>query len=129
MSLLSGLIALADDMTDKFGLKADVLYYAYLSQDGAGKKSYAPAAPMKVIFVRKMKQVRTFSGEMVVSNAQITFLTPIVINEFDRIVTPNGGTLDGSEEARDAAQPILGTDAFVDATNGAVLTEIYLGIW
>ena len=74
-----------------------------------------------------MKQVRTFSGEMAVSNAQVVFLTPTQINEFDKIVVPNGGYIDGSEEARDAAQPIIGTDAFVDASNGPILTEIYLG--
>jgi len=127
MSLLGNLVALADSLTQNFGLQADVLYYAFLSQDGAGKRSYAPAVARKAIYVRKMKQVRTFSGEMAVSNAQVTFLTPAVINEFDRIVTPVGGTLDGSEEARDSAQPILGTDGFVDASNGVVLTEIYLG--
>lgn len=127
MSLLSNLVGLADNLTQSFGLQADVLYYKYLSSDGAGKRSYAPVVARKALYIRRMKQVRTFSGEMAVSNAQVVFLTPTQINEFDKIVVPNGGYIDGSEEARDAAQPIIGTDAFVDASNGPILTEIYLG--
>jgi predicted metalloprotease len=116
MSLLTGLVALADNLTQSFGLQADVVYFKFLAVDGAGKRSYADAVSRKAIYVRKVKQVRRFDGEMGVSNAQITFLDPTTISEFDKIVLPDGTT-----------QPIIGTDAFVDSSNGPVLTEIFLG--
>jgi hypothetical protein len=127
MSLLSGLIGLADTLTQSFGLQADVLYYQFLAQDGAGKRSYAPAVARRAIYTRKIKQVRTFSGEISVSSAQVAFLDPTMVGEFDKIVTPANGVLDTSDAARDSAQPIIGTDAFVDGSNGPVLTEIFLG--
>jgi len=127
MSFLGSMVALADSLTQNFALQADVIYYAYSSSDGAGSKVYAPGVTRKALYTRKMKQVRTFSGEMTMSTAQVVFLTPTAINEFDKIVTPVGGVLDSSSAARDAAQPILGTDAFVDASNSPILTEIFLG--
>jgi hypothetical protein len=127
MSLLGGLVALADTLTKNFQLQADVVYWPYSSSDGAGRPLYGPPQVRKAIFTQKLKQIRGFSGELVLSNAQIVFLDPTSINPFDKIVTPRGGTLDGSTGARDAAQPILGTDAFTDASNAAILTEIYLG--
>lgn len=127
MSLVAGLVALADSLTQSFGLQADVVYWAYSYSDGAGKRYYAPAAARRAIYTRKMKQVRTFSGEMAVSSAQIVFLDPTTVSEFDKIVTPVGGVIDVSENARDAAQPIIGTDGFHDVSNAAILTEIYLG--
>jgi hypothetical protein len=127
MSFLGNMVALADSLTQSFALQADVIYYAYASADGAGKPVYALPVVRRALYTRKMKQVRTFSGEMAMSTAQVVFLTPTVINEFDKIVTPVGGMLDHSAAARDAAQPILGTDAFVDASNAPILTEIYLG--
>ncbi len=127
MSLLSELIGVANDLTQQFGLQADVLFYRFTYADGAGKRYYAAAVARTAIYTRKMKQVRTFAGEIAVSNAQIAFIDPTVVGEFDKIVTPVGGVLDASEQARDAAQPIIGTDGFVDGSNGVVLTEIYLG--
>ncbi len=127
MSLLANLIGVANSLTQSFGLQADVLYYAYTGADGAGKSLYATGVARKAIVNRKMKQIRTFAGEMAVSNAQIVFLDPTVINEFDKIVVPVGGVLDTTDAAREAAQPIIGTDAFTDASNAGILTEIYLG--
>lgn len=127
MSLLSNLVGLANNLTQSFGLQADVLYYQFLAEDGAGKRSYAAAVARKAIFTKKIKQVRKFDGEIGVSNAQIAFLDPTPISEFDLIVTPSNGVLDTSDAARDSAQPIIGTDAFVDGSNGAILTEIFLG--
>lgn len=127
MSLLGNLVGLANNLTRQFGLQADVLYYRFQYADGAGKKFYDAALARTAVVERKMKQVRTFSGDMTISNAQITFIDPTPVGEFDKIVLPVNGLLDTSVGARDAAQPILGTGAFVDASNGAVLTEMYLG--
>lgn len=127
MSLLGNLVSVANSLTQSFGLQADVLYYAYNGQTGSGKAIYATVVARQAIVNRVMKQVRTFSGEMAVSNAQVVFLDPTVINEFDKIVMPVGGVLDASDAAREAAQPILGTAAFTDASNAGILTEIFLG--
>ena len=127
MTLLGDLIGVANDLTKQFGLQADVLFYRFTYADGAGKRYYDAAVPRTAVYTRKMKQVRTFSGEFGVSNAQIAFIDPTVVGEFDKIVVPVGGVLDTSEAARDAAQPIIGWDGFVDGSNSAVLSEIYLG--
>jgi len=127
LSLLSNLVAVADGLTQSFGLQADVLYYRYMHSDGAGKRFYEAGVARKAIFTQKIKQVRRFDGEIGVSNAQVVFLDTTVVNPFDKIVTPVGGVLDGSSVARDNAQPIIATDAFTDASNSGVLTEIFLG--
>jgi hypothetical protein len=118
MTLLSGLIALADNLTQNFGLQADVVYHRYVSSNGAGKRSYEAPVTRKAIYTRTVKQVRTFSGEMAVSNAQIVFLDATVINEFDMIVLPDGTT-----------QPIIGTDAFVDSTKRTGVDANLSWIW
>lgn len=127
MSLIPSMIALADSLTKSFGLQADVMYWAYKSQDGAGARTYASGVRRTAVYTRKQKQVRTFSGEIGVCNAQLMFLDATAVSEFDRIVTPVGGVLDATTAARDSSQPIIGTDSFVDESNGAVMTEIYLG--
>lgn len=116
MSLLSNLIGLANNLTQNFGLQADVTYYAYLGADGAGARSYAAPVSRKAIVTKGNKLVSTFAGEMATSTTQIVFLDPTVVSQFDKIVLPDGTT-----------QPILSLNGFVDASNGAVLTEINLG--
>lgn len=116
MSLLGSMVGLANSLTQNLGLQADVTYYPYVASDGAGKRSYGPAQARKALYTRKMKLVRSLSGEMVMSTAQVVFLDPTTINELDKIVLPDGST-----------QPILTTDAFVDGSNSPILTEIFLG--
>ncbi len=127
MSLVSDFVALAADLTQTFELQADVVFWKFGYADGAGKRYYQPAVVRKAIYTSKQKQVRTFSGELTISNAQIVFLDPTVVGAFDKIVVPVAGALDTSEEARDTAQPILGVSAFTDGTNSGILSEIYLG--
>lgn len=127
MSLLAGLVAVANSVTQSLGLQASVLHYAFVSADGAGKVSYAAAVERTAIVTEKQKLVRTFSGEMAVSNASVVFLDPSAVGEFDKIVLPVNGVLDISTTARDNAQPLIATDAFIDDTNAAILTEIYIG--
>jgi len=116
MSLLGGLVAVANSLTQSLGLQADVTYRRYLHSDGAGKRFYEAGVVRRAIYMRDVKKVMTFSGELAVSNAQVVFLDPTIINEFDEIVLPSGMT-----------QPIIGTSAFVDVSNGPILTEIFLG--
>jgi hypothetical protein len=116
MSLVSSLVALADTLTTSFGLKADVTYQAVLNSAGAGKKSYADAVVLKALVNRKPKMVKSASGELTMASAQVTFLTPIVIDLWDKITLPDGLT-----------GPILSTEGFVDGSNGNILTTVYLG--
>lgn len=127
MSFLGNMIGLADTLTKNFGLQADVVYWPYLSSDGAGKASYGPPTARMALVTRNQKVVRRADGTEAVSQAQVVFIDPTVVGEFDKIVLPVGGVLDATDAARDAAQPILATGAYVDASNGAVLTEIFLG--
>lgn len=128
MSLLGNLVGLANNLTQSFGLQADVVYHQYIGDvGGSGDRQYATAVLRKAIVTRKQKLVRKFDGTEGISNAQIVFLDPTEISEFDKIVMPVNGVVDVSADARAAAQPIIGTDAFVDGSNGPILTEIYLG--
>lgn len=126
-SLVAKLMPLAESLTRKFELQADVALWVYAGSDGAGKSFYAAVVTRKAILTRTNRQVRTFSGDLDVSSAQVAFLTPTEVGRFDKIVTPVNGVLDTSAAARDAAQPILGTAAFIDASNTPNLTEIFLG--
>jgi hypothetical protein len=116
MGLLSNLVSLADNLTRSFDLQASIVHHPYSYSDGAGRRLYATAVARRALYTRNIKRVTTFAGEEAVSTAQVVFLDPTVINEFDKIVLPDGTT-----------QPIIGTSAFVDASNGPVLTEIFLG--
>lgn len=117
MSLLAGLVAIADGLTKNFGLQATVTYEAYAGPSGgSGKRSYGQPIVRQAIVTKLQKQVTTFSGSLGVSTAQVVFLDPTVVNEFDRITLPDG-----------TIQPIIGTAAFVDDTQAGILTEIFLG--
>lgn len=117
MSLLSDLIGLANDLTQQFGLQAtNITYYAFDHVSGSGQKFYKPAVVRSAIYTRKQKEVRTVTGELSVSSAQVVFLDPTPVDVRDKIVLPDGTT-----------QPIIALEGFVDASNGAVLTEISLG--
>lgn len=121
MSLISSMVALADSLTQSFGLQADIQYWAYVSSNGAGKVTYSPPYPgagvvVKAIVDKRQRMVKTASGELVQSQASVTFLRPTTINLFDRIVLPDGTT-----------GPILNTGAFMDGSNAGILTEVYLG--
>jgi len=50
------------------------------------------------------------------SRSNVTFLEPRVISTDDKIVLPDGST-----------GPILATQGFVDDTQAAILTQVFLG--
>ena len=109
-------VAVANSVTAD--LQPVVSHEAYLHSDGAGKRIYAAAVSRPAIVVKKLKLVRSTSGELVMSTAQVIFLDPVVeVDTFDRITLPDGTT-----------GPIFGTGGFVDReTGGLILTEVYLG--
>lgn len=116
MTLLSSAVALANNVTQKLGLQADVTHYPFLSEDGEGKRNFSSAVPRKAIVNRKQKMVRTSDGQLVMCQAYLAFLDPTVVTLLDKIVLPDGFT-----------GPILATEGFVDGSDGVILSEIYLG--
>lgn len=118
MSLLGEFIALADDLTNQFGLKPTVGYRKYTHADGAGQKFYETETPVekRALVVRATKLVRRFDGTEGVSTAQVTFLDPTVVSEHDEITLPDG-----------TKPVIVSLSGFVDDTQATVYTDIYLG--
>jgi hypothetical protein len=109
-------VAIANQLTAD--LQPNVSHEAYVSSDGAGRRVYSPAVSRPALVIRKQKLVRSATGEMVMSQAQITILDPaVVINELDKFTLPDN-----------TSGPIIATDGFVDRLTGhPILTEIYLG--
>lgn len=117
MSLISQLVQLGNQLTVSLGVAADVTYIAASATDGAGRE-IAPSLPVtrKAIVNKVQKLVKSPSGELVMSQAYIGFLDPAPISEFDTIILSDGTT-----------GPIVSTQAFIDGSNGPILTEVYLG--
>lgn len=115
LDLVRSGVSLANTLTAD--LQAAVSHEAYVSTDGAGRRTYATAVSRNAIVIRKQKLVRSTTGELVMSQAQISLLAPTVINELDKFTLPDG-----------TSGPIIATDGFVDrGTTHPVLTQIYLG--
>jgi len=115
MGLLDSAVAIADKITQGLGLQAVVSHQAVTSIEGDGNRVYAAAVLRPAVVVKKQRLVKTTSGEMVMSQAYITFLNPVVIGQYDRITLPDGTT-----------GPILNTEGFIASVN-PILTEVYLG--
>jgi hypothetical protein len=115
MGLLDNAVSIANNITQSLGMQAIVSHESVLSIDGAGDRVYAAAVFRSAVVVKKQKLVKTTTGEMVMSQAYITFLSPVVIGLYDRITLPDGTT-----------GPILNTEGFVASVN-PILTEVYLG--
>ncbi len=117
MSLLASAVALANNVTQSLGLQADVTYHkAIAPPDGAGKISRLAPVTLKAIVVQKLREVRTISGEMVMSRSSVTFVEPRVISVDDKIILPDGST-----------GPILATQGFMDDSQATILVEVFLG--
>ena len=117
MSLVSQLVALGNQLTQSLGVAADVTYIAASATDGAGKAVSPPVAVTRKAIVNKIqKLIKGPTGELVMSQAYVGFLDPAPISEYDQIILPDGTT-----------GPILTTQAFIDGSNGPILTEVYLG--
>lgn len=117
MSLLGPLLELADGITNSLGLQADVTHNVLTgSPSGSGAKNFTVVS-RKAIVEKKRKLVRVLGGEEVMSQASVTFLSPVVIGLHDEIILPDGTT-----------GPILATAGFMDDTNANILTEIFLGM-
>jgi len=108
-------VAIANQLTTD--LQATVTHRVFVSSGGSGSSQYTNVS-RKALVTRKQRLVRSSSGDMSMSQAQVVFLDPgVVVKEFDKIILPDGTT-----------GPILNTDGFVDAVTGRpILTQVYLG--
>ena len=111
------MVELANNLTESLDLQADVTYHQATGvPDGAGKVSRLTPVTLKAIVEQKLRQVRTDSGEVTMSQAHVTFLEPRTISQYDKIVLADGTT-----------GPILATEGFMDVSNAAILIEVFLG--
>lgn len=116
MGLLDMAVGIADKVTQSLGLQASVMHTSITSLDGDGNPlAPPPAVKRSAVVVKKQQLVKTSDGQLVMSQASVTFLNPTVINLTDKIVLPDGTT-----------GPILNTEGFVAVTN-PILTQVYLG--
>ena len=117
MSLLPGLIAVADNITKNLGLQADVAHHILvLPVSGDGDKDFT-VVNRKAIVEKKRRVLQTLSGQLIQTQAKITFLSAsIVIGPYDKLVLADGTT-----------GPILTNEGFVDDGNAQILTEVFLG--
>lgn len=108
-------VAVANSVTAD--LQPEVTHRVFVHASGKGKKDFLDV-PRRAIVTKQQKLVKTSSGEMKMSTAQICFLDPgVVMNELDEIILPDG-----------SGGTVLATNAFVDrGTGGPLLTEVYLG--
>lgn len=86
-------VALADVLTGGAdGLQATVSHYAWLSQDETGKPTYRTAVARTALVTYETRQVRLLGGTVVQTRATILFPRPVVIDERDKILLPDGTT-------------------------------------
>ena len=110
-------IAVAKSLTSD--LQANVSHRSALGPaSGSGEVPLGPAVQRPALVTRKQKVVRSTTGQMITSIAEIVFLDPgVVVNELDEIVLPDGTT-----------GPIVWSEGFVDRGAGSpMLTQVYLG--
>ncbi len=117
MSLLPGLIAVADNITKNLGLQADVTHHVLvLPVSGDGDRDFTQVV-RKAIVEKKRKVLQTLGGQLIQTQAKITFLSAsIVIGPYDKLVLADGTT-----------GPLLTNEGFVDDGNAQILTEVFLG--
>jgi len=108
-------VAIANSVTGD--LQATVTHRVFVRAGGSGQSIYTNVS-RKALVTRKQRLVRSSSGDMSKSQAEVTFLDPgVVVNELDIIILPDG-----------TSGPIINSAGFVDAQTGhPILTQVYLG--
>lgn len=118
MTLLSKAVAIADKVTLALGMQAKVTHKLFTGDGGVGDAAYTSKTRTAVV-EQKLRQVRSFSGELVTSTATVTFVHPTPMGveggAHDKIILPDG-----------SGGPVVGTGGPVDAS-GQLIVEAYLG--
>ena len=117
LDTVRGGVAIAKALTAD--LQANVSQRSALGPaSGSGEVPLGDAVSRPALVTRIQKVVRSVSGQMVMSQAEVVFLDPgVIVNELDEIVLPDGTT-----------GPIIFSEGFVDRVTGSpILTQVYLG--
>lgn len=119
MTILSDAVAIANEVTNALEMQVagqqQILHRSFTGDGGVGAPQYKNQKRNAVVS-KKTRQVRSFSGALVVSTTQVTFLNPrVVVKEHDLIIL-----------ADKSGGPVIGTASPVDAS-GVLMTEAYLG--
>jgi hypothetical protein len=113
MTILSQGVSIIDSVTKSLGMQGDVKHKMFTGDGGVGDAAFKTVNRQAAIEM-KQRQFRTFSGELGVSKAVLTFTTPIPITEFDEIYLADG-----------TGGKVMGVGTPVDAT-GHLIAEVYL---
>ncbi len=115
MTLLFNAVRIADKVTKALKMQTRVTLKMFVSDGGKGDPTYK-SSKYDAIVERKQRQVRSFSGELVLSTSSVTFVNGTVnVGEHDVILLPDG-----------SGGPVVGTSNPMDE-GGKLITEAYLG--
>lgn len=113
--IIAGGVKIANNVTKD--LQPYVTHEPFVSADVEGTATFGPAVSRRALVEWKQEQVRTPSGQLVMSKAKVTFLEPVTVTYLDQITLPDG-TING----------ILSISGFTDSkTNGQYFTEVWFG--
>lgn len=90
MTLFSDVVASIDDVMTGLEVKVKVTHKSFGGDGGNGAPTYPVIKKREAIVDRKVREVRTFSGTLAVSNMSVTFLSAVEVNEHDVIVLSDG---------------------------------------
>jgi hypothetical protein len=110
MSVVRSACKVADRVTKS--LQPIVQHEAVLSVDGSGAIAFAAAVPRAALIDYSQKIVANQNGQMVVSQARITLLTPVAVTVQDQFTLPDGTT-----------GPIISLSGVMDAETGTLIVE------
>ena len=126
---VEGAIATIQSAVDS--LEVDVVHRAWLGQSGSGVPAYSAPVSRRAIVDKRVRNVYTAEGELVMTKAYLAFLEPIPpttsnppfvranpIDPHDMFILPDGTT-----------GPVVIAGGFVDAnTLQPFFNEVYLGV-
>jgi hypothetical protein len=107
-------VKLADKLTTD--LQIDMRHARYVTEDFRGDATYATPVIRKALVERKLRMVKTISGEMAASSVTLTFLRPLLLDVRDKLTFPD-----------DSTGKIIAEDGLVDpATNMGYFSQVSL---
>lgn len=117
MSILSQAVKIADKVTKSLKMQSEVTHYSFAGDGGNGAPTYKPTNGTKrfAIVDEKQRQVRSFSGTLVPSNATVLFVGKVAVKPNDQIKLADG-----------TWGEVVGEGGFIDKES-KVYTEVYLG--
>lgn len=118
MTLLSDVVKVIDEVTQGLGMQAIVTHKVFTGDGGIGDAAYT-IKKRKAAVTQKLRQVRSFSGELVASNTTVTFVRPTTMGV-------DGGAHDLIILADGTGGAVVGVSAPHDASN-QLIAEAYLG--